>query len=182
MTHSAAESFVRNSAWILWRSRMSDEAPPERERRKELVVVPAGLLGFSAVAVLQIAVLTSIDWPHWLALLSFTIAIPLLAGQLTLWYEHYFAGKEIETRFSAMGAWIGWGAVVVGIGALVWHISWVIACFFVLAILVAIRLYEGSNDRGSYRSLGRPSAPNATNSPSTSVPAAGSRRNTSGSG
>jgi hypothetical protein len=178
MTHSAADSLVRYSAWILWRSRMSDVAPPGGERRKELLVVPAGLLGFSAVAVLQIAVLPSIDWPHWFSLLSFTIAIPLLAGQLIRWYDHYFTGKEIETRFSAMGAWIGWGAVVFGIGALVWHISWVIACSFALAILVAIRLYEGSIDRGSSRRLGRPPASNATNSPSTSVPAAGSRRHT----
>jgi hypothetical protein len=109
--------------------------------RQTRIAIPAGLLGFACVAVLEIPQIPFPGAALSVALLAFALAIPLLAVQALSYYINFAEDNDFEPWYSFAVGIAGWVWVAVGIGALIWHVWWLIGVAYVVSIAIALTAF-----------------------------------------
>lgn len=105
-------------------------------------LIYAGLLGLAAAGVIQLSDKSDLDWPLFIEVCAFALAMPLLAVALISDYAKK-AGTRVPRWREALGP-LGALAAVVGIGALFFHFGpvpgGVFAAGAVLGVVLVRRL------------------------------------------
>jgi hypothetical protein len=84
----------------------------------------------------------ALDLSGLIAVVSFAIAIPLLAALLMVSQHEAYRHRPTGLRLLAVAKAIGQGLAVLGIAAALWHVLWIAGVALVVSALVAIGVHS----------------------------------------
>lgn len=108
-------------------------------------VYAGGLIVVSLVFLQTMFSLGSFDRPAFISAVAFSIGLPLLAGILIMnavesKYPYGFPRKGLSRGVQILFA-VGILAILVEVGAALWHLSWIVSLTFIGALIVATIVY-----------------------------------------
>lgn len=115
------------------------EVNPEWTR--QALVVYGGLIGIGIVILQALLPSISLDLPSLISILSFAVAIPLLATAVLI--NHAQASYRYATYpwyFSTIII-LGEGGSFLGVLAAFWHLSWIAAVILLISGIIGILVY-----------------------------------------
>ncbi|MEO3784100.1 hypothetical protein ABGB12_12260 [Actinocorallia sp. B10E7] len=116
-------------------------------RQKNMMCV--GLIGIGTIMVQPFLsdLSTSATPPGKVCLISFAVAIPLLAALIMVNWQEIFRGRETRSR-TVLVAWpVAQAASFVGVVAGFWHIWWVAGVVMLLFGLIAVGVHSAGYTR-----------------------------------
>jgi hypothetical protein len=102
----------------------------------------------------------TIDLPATVAVVSFAVAIPLLAGLLMVNQQESFRHRRTGLRVMSITKVLGQGLAVLGVAAAFWHIVWFAGVALFASGLVAVFIHSAGFTR--LERIDRPSASRGT--------------------
>ena len=84
----------------------------------------------------------SLDLSAVIAVLSFSVAIPLLAALLMVSRQEVFRHRPTGLRLLSVTKVVGQGLAVFGIAAAFWHVSWIAGVAILATALVAVIIHS----------------------------------------
>lgn len=113
----------------------------QQEWLRQDSLIYGGLIA-GCVALLQpFLTSTTLDLPATIAVVSFAIAIPLLAALLMLNQQEAFRRRPAGMRVISVTKAVGQGAAVLGVAAAFWHITWIAGVGIAVSALVAVLIH-----------------------------------------
>jgi hypothetical protein len=110
-------------------------------------LIYGGLIA-GCVALLQpFLTAASLDLPATVAVVSFAVAIPLLAGLLMVNRQETFRHRRTGLRVVSITKVAGQGLAVLGVAAAFWHILWVAGVALLASGLVAVFVHSAGFNR-----------------------------------
>jgi hypothetical protein len=106
-------------------------------------IAAGGTLAISLVLLQDLVSLNTADPAALTATFAFAIAIPLLAFTFSRNYLRKLTGKNF-TLYEGLLSMFGFFSAVVGIGASIWHISWIAGVIFVVSAVTAYISFDRS--------------------------------------
>ena len=101
----------------------------------------SGLIVISLIILQDLISLASLDLPAFISLIAFVLAIPFMAGGLLI--NRVENEKEhVRDSWLVSGTiYIGLSLAIVGIAAIIWHISWIAGIAFLASLIIASIIY-----------------------------------------
>jgi hypothetical protein len=119
----------------------------QREWLRQDNLIYGGLIA-GCVALLQpFLTATTLDLPATVAVVSFAVAIPLLAGLLMVNRQETFRHRRTGLRVLSITKVVGQGLAVLGVAAALWHISWIAGVALLASGLVAVFVHSAGFTR-----------------------------------
>ena len=110
-------------------------------------LIYGGLIA-GCVALLQpFLTASTLDLPATIAVLSFAVAIPLLAGLLMVNRQETFRHRRTGLRVLSITKVLGQGLAVLGVAAAVWHVLWIAGVALLASALVAVLIHSAGFTR-----------------------------------
>ena len=110
-------------------------------------LIYGGLIA-GCVALLQpFLTAATIDLPATVAVVSFAVAIPLLAGLLMVNQQESFRHRRTGLRAVSITKVVGQGLAVLGVAAAFWHVLWIAGVALLASGLVAMLVHSAGFNR-----------------------------------
>ena len=129
------------------------------EWTQQALVVYGGLIAIGVVILQALISAPSLDLPLQVSILSFAIAMPLLAIMVLVNHAQASYRYASYPRYLSLAIVLGQGGAFIGVLAAFWHISWVAAVLLVISGLVGLVVYAAYS-----RQLARDNPPDETRS------------------
>jgi hypothetical protein len=107
----------------------------------------AGLIAGSVALVQPFLTAPALDPAGVIAVVSFAIAIPLLAALLMLGQQAEFRQRETGLRMVSVTKVVAQGLAFLGVAAALWHVSWLAGGAFVASALVGVFVHAAGWSR-----------------------------------
>jgi hypothetical protein len=110
-------------------------------------LIYGGLIA-GCVALLQpFLTAATLDLPATIAVVAFSIAIPLLAGLLMVNQQETFRHRRTGLRVLSISKVVGQGLAVLGVAAAFWHILWIAGVALLASGFVAVFIHSAGFTR-----------------------------------
>jgi cobalamin synthase len=106
-----------------------------------------GLIAGSVALVQPFLTASDLDPAGIIAVVSFAIAIPLLAALLMLGQQEEFRRRPVGLRVVSITKSVAQGLAVLGVAAAFWHMSWIAGVAVVVSGLVGIMVHAAGYSR-----------------------------------
>jgi hypothetical protein len=134
-------------------SRIASDPGLRTEWLRQDNLIYGGLIAGSVAIVQPFMNASTLDLPATIAVVSFAVAIPLLAALLMLNQQEAFRQRLIGMRLVSIAKIVGQGLAVLGMAAAFWHVSWIAGAGLLASALVATGVHaagyvrlEGTGD------------------------------------
>jgi hypothetical protein len=118
-----------------------------REWLGQTSLIYGALITIGVLIVQPFLTAPSLDLAATISVISFAVAIPILAALILVNREETFRARRSPSRLVAIGNGLGQSAAFVGIVAAFWHITWVAGVVVLVSSFVAM----GIHSAGWYR-------------------------------
>lgn len=139
----------REKKW--WLRRVAEQ---EEEWIRQNSVIYGGLIGIGIVMVQQFLTAPSLDLSAKICVITFSVAIPLLAALMMVNRQEAYRRRATRSRLVSIVKAIAQFCAFTGVVAAFWHITWIAG----VGVLVSSVLGMGAHSAG-YTRLERDSAP-----------------------
>jgi hypothetical protein len=112
------------------------------EALRQSGVIYAGLIGVAVLVVQSFLVATTLDISARISIVSFALAIPLLAALVLVNQQETFRSRLTTSRSVKVAQVVAQLAAFVGLVAAFWHITWVAGVTFLVAAFVALGVHS----------------------------------------
>lgn len=106
-----------------------------------------GLIAGSVALVQPFLTTRDLDAAGVIAVVSFSIAIPLLAALLMLGQQEEFRRRPVGLRLVSITKTVAQGLAVLGVAAAFWHVSWLAGVALVVSALVGVLVHAAGYSR-----------------------------------
>jgi hypothetical protein len=121
---------------------MHPDPSQEREWLGQSNLIYGALVTIGVLIVQPFLTAPSLDLAAMICVISFAVAIPILAALILVNREETFRGRRTPSRLVAVGNGVGQSAAFVGIVAAFWHITWVAGVVILVSSLVAMGIHS----------------------------------------
>jgi len=111
------------------------------EWTQQALVVYGGLIAIGVVILQALISAPSLDLPLQVSILSFAIAMPLLAIMVLVNHAQASYRYASYPRYLSLAISLGQVGAFIGVFAAFWHISWIAAVLLVISGLVGLVVY-----------------------------------------
>jgi cobalamin synthase len=118
-----------------------------REWIRQDNLVYGGLIAGSVAIVQPFLTATTTDLSATIAVVSFSVAIPLLAALLMVNQQEALRGRPAGLRLIDITKVVGQGLAVLGVTAAFWHVTWIAGVAIVVSGLVAVVIHATAYTR-----------------------------------
>jgi hypothetical protein len=118
-------------------ARMLQDPALQQEWIRQDSLVYAGLIAGCVAFMQPFLTATTLDLPATIAVVSFAVAIPLLAALLMVNQHAAFRHRRVDLRVLTITKVAGQVLAVLGVAAAFWHVLWIAGLAIVLSALVA---------------------------------------------
>lgn len=122
-------------------ARMRHDPRQRLEWLRQEDLIHGGLIAGSVALVQPLLTSPDLDLAGGLAVVSFSVAIPLLAALLMLGQQEEFRQRPSGVRVAAVAKSVGQGAAFLGVAAVFWHVSWVAGVAFVASAVAGLLVH-----------------------------------------
>ncbi len=127
------------------------------EWTQQALVAYGGLIAIGVVILQALISAQSLDLPLQVSILSFAIAMPLLAIMVLVNHAQASYRYASYPRYLSLAIMLGQGGAFLGVFAAFWHISWIAAVFLFFSGLVGLVVYAAYS-----KQLARDNPPDTT--------------------
>jgi hypothetical protein len=110
-------------------------------------LIYGGLTAGSVAVVQPFLTATTHDLASMIAIVSFAIAIPLLAGMLMVTHQEAFRHRRVDLMRMSVAKVVGQGLAVLGVTAAFWHVAWFAGVAVIVSALVAVGVHSAGYTR-----------------------------------
>jgi phosphatidylserine synthase len=137
---------MKEDAEAVMTQRLRDPKLRQELLRQELVSYGGLIAG--CVAVMQpFLTASALDTSALIAVVSFALAIPLLAALLMVSQQEVYRHRSSGSRVMAVAKAAGQGLAVLGFAAAFWHVIWIAGAALLVSGLVAIGVHSAGWSR-----------------------------------
>lgn len=129
--------------------KLQQDPAMRREWLRQNNMIYLGLIGIGTIMVQPFLsnLSTSVTTPGKVCLISFGVAIPLLAALIMVNWQETFRGRETKSRTVAVARALAQSAAFVGVVAGFWHIWWVAGVVMLVFGLIAVGVHSAGFTR-----------------------------------
>jgi hypothetical protein len=121
---------------------MKSDPAREREWLGQTNLIYGALITIGVLIVQPFLSASSLDLAATISVISFAVAIPILAALMLVNREETFRGRRTPSKLVAIGNGIGQSAAFIGIVAAFWHITWVAGVVVLVSSMVAMGIHS----------------------------------------
>jgi hypothetical protein len=140
----AEEEARRQAAWI-------EQSAREPEQQQEWIrqnnVIYGGLIAVGLVLVQPFLTATPLDWSAKICVITFSVAIPLLAALILVNRQETFRRRATDSRVVRVTRAIAQLVAFVGVVAGFWHIMWLAGVGVLVSGFVAMMVHSAGHFR-----------------------------------
>lgn len=114
----------------------------EQEWLREDNLMYGGLIAGGIALVQPLLTTASLDLSARISVVSFSVAIPLLAALLMLGQQATFRHRVAESRVVTIAKAVAQGLAVIGVAAAFWHVEWIAGVGILVSGLVALGVHS----------------------------------------
>ena len=124
--------------WAAW----SRQPGFEQESIRQNTLMYGGLIGIGIVLVQPFLTVGSLDLSAWICVVSFSVAIPLLAGLVLVAHQEAFmrraSGSKLVTIAQSVAVFFAFTGIVAGF----WHVTWMAGVGVLVSSTLALAVHS----------------------------------------